>query len=568
MEDINEVKSDVQTTENSENKGFETAVEAKPVIPESVPPFKPKMPKYIRSFTGNEALFAWISCLAGYFFCLAFPLTESAVSGTLFTAFIFIATGTVFALKKVKPNGTAVFAAASAVITSVSLSYGWESPLNIFTVGYVFTAYCYFVYSATGNSLGKPFSGLIVFDLFKSLITMPFGSLKNFELFRALGASRKSKGTKYFAYLLVGIVVAIIPASLALSLLSYDEGFKAIVDIIFSFKSEDIGYHIVCLVFGIPTGMYIFSLFISGTDKKQSRIFTKENFIKVSEKIRIAPLVTVLAAVIPLLAVYTVFFVSQKQYYVSGFTGVLPDNFSYAQYAREGFFELCKVSVINLTVIVLITQLIKKGKANTIAVKVLTVVFSAVTFLLMATAMSKLVMYIERYGLTQKRVYAAWFMAVIAVIFLVITLSRFIKKISWIPTCACVVIVAFAGLALSNVERQIAKYNVDRYIDGSVKVIDVDALDSLGDAAIPEMAKLIKHLDEKNGTDFNEHTYVYYVKHCSSTTYNDTAYYLLTEANMINSDRAIGNTQSIFSYSFNGIHAEKALEELGLLTAE
>ncbi len=568
MEQIEKNEAKAETTEATESKGFETAVEEKASDAQATPVLKAKAPKYHRSFTGHEALFAWISCLAGYFFCLAFPLTESAIGGTLFTAFIFIATTIVFAVKKVKFSGTAVFAAVSAVAISVSLSYGWESPLNIFTGGYAFAAYCYFVYSATGNSLGKPFSGLIVFDVFKSLLTMPFGSIKNFELFRALGASRKSKGTKYFAYLLVGIVVAIIPASLALSLLSYDEGFKEIVDNIFSFKAEDIGYHIMCLVFGIPVGMYIFSLFISGTDKKQSRFFTKENFIKVSDKIKIAPLITVLAAVIPLLAVYVVFFISQKQYYISGFTGVLPDNFSYAQYAREGFFELCKVSVINLTVIVLITQLIKKGKANTIAVKILTVVFSAVTFLLMATAMSKLVMYINRYGLTQKRVYAAWFMAVIAVIFLVITLSRFIKKISWIPTCACVVIIAFAGLALCNVDRQIAKFNVERYIDGTVNVVDVDALGSLGDAATPEMAKLIKHLDEKKGTDFKEHSYQYYLKYCSSTAYNKTALYLLSEANIINDDRALGYTPGIFDYSFNKAQAVKALEELGLLKAE
>ncbi|MBR2957519.1 MAG: DUF4173 domain-containing protein [Clostridia bacterium] len=568
MEQIEKNEAKAETTEATESKGFETAVEEKASDAQATPVLKAKAPKYHRSFTGHEALFAWISCLAGYLFCLAFPLTESAIGGTLFTAFIFIATGIVFAVKKVKFSGTAVFAAVSAVAISVSLSYGWESPLNIFTGGYAFAAYCYFVYSATENSLGKPFSNLIVFDLCKSLLTMPFGALKDFELFRALAASRKSKGTKYFAYLLVGIVVAIIPASLALSLLSYDEGFKEIVDKIFSFNSADIGYHISCLVFGIPVGMYIFSLFISGTDKKQSRFFTKENFIKVSDKIKIAPLVTVLAAVIPLLAVYVVFFISQKQYYISGFTGVLPDNFSYAQYAREGFFELCKVSVINLTVIVLITQLIKKGKANAITVKILTVVFSAVTFLLMATAMSKLVMYINRYGLTQKRVYAAWFMAVIAVIFLIITLSRFIKKISWIPACACVVIVAFAGLSLCNVDRQIAKFNVDRYIDGTVKVVDVDALDSLGDAAVPEMAKLIKHLDEKNGTDFKEHSLHYYVKLSNWTTYNTTAHSLLLEAKIINEDREMGFDQSIFSYSFNKAQAEKALEELGLLKAE
>ncbi len=568
MEQSSEVKATVDTSEATENKVIETAVEDKANVTESVPVSKAKAPKIHRSFTQHEVLFAWISCLAGYLFCLAFPLSGSAIGGALFTLFIFSITCIIFAIKKIKPNGTAIFAAVSAVAISVSLSYSRESPLNFITGGYAFAAYCYFVYSATGNSLGKPFSNLIVFDILKSLLTMPFGAFRKFELFRALAASRKSKGTKHFAYLLVGIVVAIIPASLALSLLSYDEGFKEIVDKIFSFSSADIGYHITCLVFGIPVGMYIFSLFISGADKKQSRFFTKENFIKVSDKIKIAPLVTVLAAVIPLLTVYVIFFISQKQYYISGFTGVLPDNFSYAQYAREGFFELCKVSVINLTVIVLITQLIRKGKANAITVKILTVVFSAVTFLLMATAMSKLAMYINRYGLTQKRVYAAWFMAVIAVIFLIITLSRFIKKISWIPACACVVIVAFAGLTLCNVDRQIAKFNVDRYIDGTVKVVDVDALDNLGNAAIPEMAKLIRHLDAKNGTDFKEHGLHYYVKLSNWTTYNTTAHSLLLKAKIINEDREMGYNQSIFSYSFNKAQAEKALEELGLLKTE
>lgn len=559
MEQNTEIKTVTDTAVQEQPKP-ETKSE---VIPEPKTEVITKAPKVHRSFEQHEALFAWISCLLGYLFCLAFPMSEAALGGALFALFIFTVTGIIFAVKKAKLNGMALFAAVSAVAVSASLIYcSWNNLLNTISFYYAFAAYCYFVYSATGNSLGKPFSSLIVFDVFKAVFFMPFKSLKDFELFRALAASRKNKSTKYLAYLLIGIVVAIIPASLALSLLSYDKGFKEIVDKIFNFKSFDIVYHIICLIFGVPVGMYIFSLFISSADKKQSKRITKENFIKITDKIKIAPLITVFAAVVPLLAVYIIFFISQRQYYISGFTGILPDNFSYAQYAREGFFELCKVSLINLTVIVLITLMMKKGKANGITVKILTVLFSAVTFLLMATAISKLAMYINYYGLTQKRVYAAWFMAVIAIVFLVITLSRFIKKISWVPTCACVIIVAFAGLALCNADALIAKYNVDCYINGTLETVDVDALDELGYAAIPEISKLVKHLDEKNGTSFSDPGVH---KADPDSTYGKAVRILWIEARIINEDRRLGYYNGIFSYSINRARAEKTLDELDLL---
>ena len=559
-----ELSTEIKEAVQPESK--DTAAEPENTAAEAKAEGKPEKKRIQRNFTQHDALFAWISCLCGYLFCLVFPLNEATLGGFLFTVFIFTVTGTILALKKIKPNGTAVFAAVSAVAISASLVFSRGSYTNLFAGGYAFAAYCYFVYSATGNNLGKPFSSMIVFDIIKAALFMPFSALKELSLFRAIAASRKSKSTKYLAYTLIGIVAAIIPASLALSLLSYDEGFKSIVDRIFSFNNEDIAYHIMCLVFGIPVGMCIFSLFISCADKKTSKRITKENFVKAADKIKIAPLVTVLAAVIPLLAVYAIFFFSQRQYYISGFTGILPDNFSYAQYAREGFFELCKVSVINLAVIVIITLMMKKGKVGNITVKILTVVFSAVTLMLIATAAAKLIMYIRYYGLTQKRVYAAWFMAVIAMVFLVITLSRFIRKISWVPTCACVVIIAFAGLSLCNVDARIADYNVNRYIEGKLETIDVEALDNLGYASVPAMAKLVKHMDQVNGTDFTDHSLYYNIKE-EDISYNIAAYNLLLEADFINGEYESGYeaTPGIFDYTVNRAKAVKALTELGLI---
>ena len=527
---------------------------------------KTVQPKVHRSFTSHDVVFAWLAYLSGYLFCRNFPLSESALGSTLFTVFIFLVTGVIMVLKKVNFSGTAVFSAVSAVALSAAYVVSSDWVIHFFASVYGFAAYCYFVYTATGNSLGKPFSSLMIFDTVKAVFFMPFGSFKDFELFRAIFGSRTKKSAKLIIGLAVGIVIAIVPASLALSLLSYDEGFKEIVNKIFNFENIDIGSHALSLLFAVPIAMYIFSLYLSCADKKESKRLNKANFIKATEKIKIAPAVTVLAAVIPLLAVYVIFFISQRQYYISGFTGVLPENFSYAQYAREGFFELCKVSVINLTVIVLIMLMMKKGKANSVIIKVLTVVFSAVTLALISTAVSKLVMYISRYGLTQKRVYAAWFMAVLAVIFLVVTLSRFIRKIQWVPVCAAVVVVAFAGLALCNADSLIAKYNVDSYINGSLENVDIDALTELGDAAIPEMARLIQHLDKENGTDVADHSHLYYASF--NDLYSRTAYELSWRATYIYENHKEGIDTSVFSYTLNRARAEKALTELGLLKAE
>ena len=110
-------------------------------------------------------------------------------------------------------------------------------------------------------------------------------------------------------------------------------------------------------------------------------------------------------------------------------------------------------------------------------------------------------MYINIYGLTQKRFYAAWFMLVIALVFIAVAVSRFIPKISVVTVSAAIVVASFTGLALCNADRLIAKYNVDRYLNGTISNVDVAAMEKLGDAAVPELIRLANYLDSKNGTD-------------------------------------------------------------------
>ena len=104
--------------------------------------------------------------------------------------------------------------------------------------------------------------------------------------------------------------------------------------------------------------------------------------------------------------------------------------------------------------------------------------------------MSKLSLYIARYDLTPERVYAAWFMLLLTVLFLIVLLAQFLPRIKTLPLCMAVTVTLYLLLALSGPNARIAKYNTDRFLSGQTQHIDVDLLASLGDDAIPQMLRL------------------------------------------------------------------------------
>ena len=302
---------------------------------------------------------------------------------------------------------------------------------------------------------------------------------------------------------------------------------------------------------------YVFSLYISSNDRKCANILTADGVKEKMPVIQIAPVVTVLTAVLPILAVYVAFFVSQWQYYVSAFTGELPKDFSYADYAREGFFQLCIVSIINLIILVFISLLMKRkeGKRPYI-LNVVSIIFSVFTLVLISTAMAKMYMYIDCYGLTPLRVYASWFMVVLTLVFVLIIVKQFFEKLRLVVISLTVLVVMFSALSLSNVDGFIAKYNVDRYLDGSLETVDVNALYyNLGDSAIPQLVRLADILDEENGTD---------IAKVKADVYDDMYYDLATalqeKAELMKEDES-----GIFSYTLEKYRSEKAMETTTLL---
>ena len=408
---------------------------------------------------------------------------------------------------------------------------------------------------------------MLLIDFFKSAFILPFASFG--KIFHGLIPKKGEKCGKGFLKVLIGIAFAFIPCVIIIALLFYDESFRNMFKFIDNIGFDTVVEHIVSAGFGIPVAMYVYGLLVSSKDRKCANTPNAENCRVAGEKTKIAPVATVLAAVIPISLIYVIFFISQWKYYVSGFVGALPSETSYAEYARRGFFQLTAVAFINFVIIALVGLLMKRdGKAAKIVQKAVSVIFSLMTLVLISTAAAKMIMYIDVYGLTPKRVYASWFICVLAVLFLLVIIKQFAQKLRLVTVSALVVTVMFAGLAFSNIDGIIARYNVERYMNGSLSEIVVVALIDCGDSAVPALADYVKWEDEKNGTDAAKRPAVvygeeYFYDICFDSSERKQPYTLAVRFLYAKAD-AYESDNNFFSASVPVARARKALEAVGI----
>ncbi len=434
--------------------------------------------------------------IAGYAFCRVFPVFQKPLGGFLFTLTLFSVSAVWLRLRKVRFKKIPVIVVISAVIISLSLVLTSNGFLYFFAFSYALAAYSYFMYSMCCSGSAGDFNDYITVDFFKALFIVPFFSFV--EIFRALFTGKARGSGKTILGLIIGICIALVPTVTVIALLSYDSGFVRMILDIFSFDITDIISHIVSIIFAVPFAMYFFGLYASSSQNKCDNILPEKKCAEYSGRLKIAPVSTVLAAVVPLLIVYVIFFISQWKYYISGFTGELPGGLSYADYARDGFFQLCTVAFINLIVMISIIIFMKRSsRVHAAVLKILSVTYSVFTLILISTAIAKMVMYINCYGLTQKRVYASWFMAVLAVIFIIMIVKQFVRCLNAAAASVMAAVIMFAALALPDVDSLIAKYNVDRYIDGKMSYVDVYSIFDLGDSGVPELVRLSENLKGK-----------------------------------------------------------------------
>ncbi len=436
------------------------------------------------TYTRNDIFFALAMLVCGFLYWNLIRLPGLGAGIPLFA--VVFCTCTVIYLKSagVKQSRLSlVWLALIALSASVFLLFD-NIPLKLLNFIFLMAAVIYWVSLSTGRTLEKKLSAYIAGDIYQQVLVVP---LSNFAC--CFGAVRtlldgNKKGKSLLAGA-VGILVMIPVLTIVVNLLmEADAAFEGLIANLHFTVSLDILFQ---MILGIPVACYLFGLIYGDLHGRNTGSVTIELVDKKAAAFRFVPAVTVYSALTALNLVYLVFFLSQVTYLFSAFNNRLPELMTYAEYARRGFFELCTVAGINLAVIAAAHLIAKREKVRILQIE--TTALCLFTLMLIITAISKMVMYINTYGLTQLRVYTTWFMVVLFFIFAV-TAVRQLKRFNAARVMFVGCVIFFLLLSFGNVDGRIASYNIDRYKNGTLESLDVKALSELSDAAVPSMYDL------------------------------------------------------------------------------
>lgn len=150
----------------------------------------------------------------------------------------------------------------------------------------------------------------------------------------------------------------------------------------------------------------------------------------------------------------------------------------YAQYARSGFFQLVIVAAINLGALILALMFGRSGGVRTLSGLLVTE-----TGVILVSAVWRMRLYIQVYGLSVLRVMTLWGALAIGVLLVVAVIALVKPGFKAYSAGFVCLILLWVGLNGANIDRIIAEYNVSRYQSGELEQIDEAYIRSLAPAA-------------------------------------------------------------------------------------
>lgn len=204
--------------------------------------------------------------------------------------------------------------------------------------------------------------------------------------------------------------------------------------------------------------------------------------------------------------VYLLFIAVQFSYF---FNHGLESGFTYATYARQGFFELLVVTIINWTVLIGFMKRVKsEGKGLKLFIKILYSALIVESGILLLSAYQRLSLYEEMYGYTIDRLLAHSFMLFLIVIFAYTFIRVWLENLSLLHFYLISAFVFYTLLNVVNLEEMIVENNLERYEETGK--IDIYYLDYIGAEGVKGLLTLyeqepdypeLKHILYENKAD-------------------------------------------------------------------
>lgn len=437
----------------------------------------------------RDFVFALVTFVLGYIFSRWVVFSWRGWGVAAFTTAYLISV-TVYLIKK----GTFARGAATwfwmAATWAAGISYAlWDNPgTATLRVLFLLCAAAYYVITASGSTiLGKTGNYLLV-DGLNAIILIPIRNFVNQYVSFSYPKKPRQKRVKLLP-IVIGIGIAIFLTGCLVPMLRNADsgGFAIVLDSIASIFKIDwqmIGDFLFYSLFAVPIAAYQYGLASGAAHRKGTDIIKPDSVKEITTSLRVAQPATIFIMLGTVCGVYLVFILCQIPYFFSAFTGQRPAGWlNFSEYARRGFFELCIVVVINLVVITFSNVTSKKTRIDSRLLKAFNIAFAIVTLVLIATAFSKMALYIDAFGLSIPRLLPCVFMVFLMLVFIaLIALQKW--DFSIVRFALVTGAVMLCALFVCNPDALVVRYNTSRYLSGTLREYDVEILRRAGTAGV------------------------------------------------------------------------------------
>ena len=307
------------------------------------------------------------------------------------------------------------------MITAIAGTYGKNRVWGDYTMLFTHAFAVYWVLCRSGRLLEGESGHLLPLDAFFGLIVFPF---KHFFLrLRTVGyaathwKSEEKRPAARSVTIGIGVLLSLGLLYLAVQSLSgADMAFAEATERLLAALRPEIDSIVLWRVLAsLPIGAYLFGL-IAGTRREEAAsVLARGRSVNtaIASLRRIPALVwAIVLGVFALL--YLLFFGLQASYLFGAFARMIPDGFTVAEYARQGFFSLCRVMAVNFALLWLVTRTCARPVREDKALLILCAVLLCQSLVFAAIAASKLYLYISSFGFTPRRFQSAWLIGVLS----------------------------------------------------------------------------------------------------------------------------------------------------------
>lgn len=279
---------------------------------------------------------------------------------------------------------------------------------------------------------------------------------------------------------------------------SADAGFEKLLSRMFTLRFDQ------DMVKQIFLGAFVAAFFVGGFGFMFKKLYTSRASSSLGVVRNLGAIETmILLGSINVL--FLVFIILQVSYLFGGAGHLLSEGLTYAEYAREGFFQLVVVAILSFLIISFSErQIIQNNGAHLRSFKVWSGVLVLQVIVILVSAFTRLSLYEHAYGFTDTRFYGHAFMIWLGVVLLLLSLHirKSGKQEDFSFHTFCTVVILLFVLNVLNPDVFIAKKNLERY--HTTGLLDAAYLASLSDDALPYTIQLLDDPNEEIRKSFTQ----------------------------------------------------------------